>query len=153
MVIARFSEHAETHQLLPKRHSAYGAYHLMETAVTAVHNNFVRNVDKSGKVSVLVLLDISSAIDIFHHKILLAVLERRFGVTGLVLDWYRSYFSDRTQTFQVGSDSSIAFVNDCSVPQGSVLGPHKCVAYTEDLLAVVEQHHVDHDLYTNDTQL
>ena len=76
-----------------------------------------------------------------------------FGVTGLALDWYQSYLSDETQTFQVGSDSSIAFVVDRNVPQGSVLGPVKCVAYTEDLLAVVEQHHVDHDLHADDTQL
>ena len=27
------------------------------------------------------------------------------------------------------------------------------MAYTEDLPAVVEQHHVDHDLYADDTQV
>ena len=118
---------------------------------TAVHNNLERKVDKSGKVSVLVFLDLSSAFDTVNHKILLTVLEQRFDVTGLALDWYRSYLSDRTQTF--GSDSSIAFVVDSSVPQGSVLGPLKIVAYTDDLPAVVEQHHVDHDLYADDAQL
>ena len=50
-------------------------------------------------------------------------------------------------------NSSIAFVVDCSVPRDSVLGPLKCVAYTEDLPTVVEQHHVDHDLYADNTQL
>ena len=89
MVAAWFSEHAEIHQLLSKRQLVYRAYHSTKTAVTAVHNNLVRNVDKSGKVSVLVLLDLSSAFDTVNHKILLAVLEQRFGVTGLALDWYR----------------------------------------------------------------
>ena len=83
----------------------------------------------------------------------LAVLEQRFGVTGPALDWFRSYLSDRTQTFQVGSNSSTAFVVDCSVPQGLVIGPLKFVVYIEGLPAVVEQHHVDHDLYVDDTQL
>ena len=110
VVVARLSEHAETHQLLPKRQWAYRPYHATERAVTVIHNNLVRNVDKSGKVSVPVLLDLSSAFDTVDHTILLAVLEQRFGVKGLTLDWYRSYLSDRTQTFQVKSDSSIAIV-------------------------------------------
>ena len=113
----------------------------------------VRNIDKSVKVSVPVLLDHSSAFDTVDHKMLLAVLKQYFGVTDLALDWYRSYLCDRTQTFQVGSDSSIAFVVDCSVSQGSALGPLKCVAYTEDLHAVVEQYHVYYDIYADDTQL
>ena len=72
MVAAWFSEHAKTHQLLPKRHSAYHAYHSTEMAVTAVHNNMVRNVDKSGKVNVLVLLYLSLAFDTVDHKMLLS---------------------------------------------------------------------------------
>ena len=34
------------------------------------------------------MLDLSSAFDIVDHKIVLTVLEQRFGVTGLALDWY-----------------------------------------------------------------
>ena len=60
----------------------------------------MRNVDKSGKVSVLVLLDLSSAFDTVDHNSLLAVLEQCFGVTGLALDWYRSYLSDRLKVFK-----------------------------------------------------
>ena len=138
------------HQLLPKRQ--YRAYHSVETAVTAFHNNFVHNVDQNGKVSVLVLLDLSSAFDTVDHIIFLDILEQRFGVTSLALDWYLSYLCVRTQIFQVVSDRSIAFVVDCSVPQGLVLGPLKFVVYTEDVPAVNEQHRVDHDLYANDTQ-
>ena len=125
----------------------------METAVTSVPNTLVRKVDQTDKVSVLVLLDLSSAFDTVDHKVLLAVLEQHFGVTDPAPDWYRSYLGDRTRTFQVGSDNSIAYVVDCSVSQGSVLGPLKFVAYTEDLPAVVEQHHVVNDLSADDTQL
>ena len=149
----QFNEHAETHHLLPKRQSAYRAYHSTETTVTAIHNHLVHNVDQNGKVSVLILLELSSAFNIVDRNILLDVLEQRFSVTGLALDCYRSCLIDRTQTFQVGSNSAIALVVDCSVPQGSVLGPLKFMIYTKDLPAAVEQHHVDHDLYANDTQL
>ena len=87
------------------------------------------------------------------HKILLTILEQRFGIAGLVLRWYRSYLADRTQTFQVGSESSISFVIDCSVPQGSVLDLLKFVSYTEDLPAVIETHEVGHHLYADETQV
>ena len=58
--------------------------------------------------------------------------------------------ADRTQTFQVGLDRSIAFVIDCSVPQGSVLGPLK---FVEDLPSVIEKHELAHHLYADDTQI
>ena len=71
----------------------------------------------------------------------------------LVLKWYQSYVADLTQTFQVELDRSKAFIIDCSVPQGSVLGPLKFVAYTEDLPSVIEKHDLDHHLYADDTQI
>ena len=76
-----------------------------------------RNVNCTGQVSVL-LLDLSAACDTIDHKILLDILEYRFGyITGLVLKWYQPYLADQTQTFQVEFDHSIAFVIDCSVPR------------------------------------
>ena len=107
---------------MPLRQSAYRAFHSTETAVTDVHNRLVRCVDRSGNVSVLVLVDLSSAFDIVDHAILLEVLEKRFGVAGGALSWYCSYLSERTQTYKVGSQLSGTFLVYCSVPQDSVLG-------------------------------
>ena len=46
-----------------------------------------------------------------------------------------------------------SFAINCSVPQGSVVGPLKFIAYTEDLPLVVEEHNVDPYLYAGDGQL
>ena len=86
VVAARFDEHVETHNLLPSRQSAYRAHHSTETAVIDVHNRIVRNVDRGGHVSVLILLDLSSAFDTVDHAILLEVLAKHFGVAGIALD-------------------------------------------------------------------
>ena len=105
------------------------AHHSTETAVIDVHNRIVRNVDRGGHVSVLVLLDLSSAFDTVDYLIHLEVLAKRFGVTGIALDWFRSYFDGRTQKFYVGAQQSATFVVHCSVLQGSVLGALKFICY------------------------
>lgn len=92
VVAVRFSEHAEAQHLLPRRQSAYRAVHSTETAVTAVHDDLVRNID-SGRISVLMLLDLSAAFDTVDHDILRRVLSKRFGVDGLAMDWFSSYLS------------------------------------------------------------
>ena len=153
VVAIRFNEHADAYRLMPLRQSAYRAFHSTETAVTDVHNRLIRCVDRGGNVSVLVLLDLSSAFDTVDHAILLEVLEKRFGIAGGVLSWYCSYLTERTQTYKVRSQISGTFVVYYSVPQGSVLGALKFIVYTEDLPAVVGQYEIEHHLYADDTQL
>ena len=72
VVAVRFNKHVHSRQ------SAYREHHSTETAVIDVHNRIVRNMDRGGHASVLVLLDLfSSAIDTVDHAILLEVLEER----------------------------------------------------------------------------
>ena len=99
VVAARFSEHVETEHSLPSHQSAYRANHSTETAVTAVHNELMRNID-SGKVSVLILLDLSAAFDTVDHRTLLQIFNRRFGLTGTTMIWFNSYLTNRKQSFQ-----------------------------------------------------
>jgi len=64
----------------------------------AVHNDLVRSID-GGKVSLLVLLDLSAAFDTVDHHILLSVLASRFSIASTTLSWFKSYLADRTQLF------------------------------------------------------
>ena len=65
----------------------------------------------------------------------------------------QSYLSGRTQTFQTQSTTSDVVALDCSVPQGSVVGPQQFVCYTEDVEETIVPFSVDHHLYADDTQL
>ena len=90
---------------------------------------------------------------LLDHPIMLQVLHDRFCVKEMALKWFESYFSDQTQTYQVKHQQSRPRTVDCSVPQGSVLGPQKFNAYTEDLANLIDDHHLDHHMYADDTQL
>ena len=92
VVAARISVHTEFQQLLPGHQSVYRAYHSTETAVPEVHDDIIH----SGKVCVFGLLDLSAAFDTVDHDGLLQARGRRFGVEGLVLNWFESYLTDRT---------------------------------------------------------
>ena len=135
----------------PKQ-SAYRSSHSTETAVLSVHNDLVRAVD-NGQVSLLVLLDLSAAFDTIDHEILLSVLSRRFGVVGPVFSWFQSYLTDRTQKFIYADKESPSFSVDCSVPQGSVLGPLGFTVYTEDIVELLDRHAIQSHMYADDTQL
>jgi len=95
-VVAKlFTALVNASNLLPVHQSGYRAHHSTETAMLSVHNALVRSID-DGKVSVLVLLDLSAAFDTVDHDILLSLLSRRFCVRDTTHDWFRSYLSCRT---------------------------------------------------------
>jgi len=100
-----------------------------------------------------VLLDLSSAFDFVDHDTLLHVLNQRFGVDGQAITWFGSYLSNRTQAFHYNTQRSGPYTVDCSVPQGSVLGPKEFIAYTEELAELVDSYRLGHHLYADDTQL
>jgi len=81
------------------------------------------------------------------------VLEKRFAIDGVALNWFKSYLDDRSQTFMFDNVESVMYAVNSSVPQGSVLGPLEFVAYTEDVVEIMRQHQLRHHIYADDMQL
>ena len=75
-----------------------------------------------GKLSLLILLDLSAAFDLFDHSILLKRLESTYGFDGFKLEWFKNYLGDRP--FNVCcSGTKLDFVDfSRGVLQRSVLG-------------------------------
>ena len=94
--------------------SAYRKFHSTETALLAVHNDIISAMYQ-GRVTALILLDLSAAFDIVNHAILIHRLEHWFGITGTALDWFRSYLQDRSQSVAVGNLLSPPALLDCGV--------------------------------------
>ena len=69
----------------------------------------------------LVILDFSKAFDTVPHKKLLFKLSK-YGITGNINKWIRSFWMHRKQQVIVEGQSSKPFTVDSGVLQGSVLG-------------------------------
>ena len=111
----------EENRIIPKNQSAYRQFHSTETALCKIHNDLVTNAC-SGKVSLLVLLDLSAAFDTVDHDVLLADLfscSIREDAHSLL----KSYLTNRFQHTSVGASLSEPVHLQFGIPQGFVLGP------------------------------
>ena len=109
-VLKQFLQHLQSHSLLEKFQFAYRKCHSTETALLHVVNDLLQASD-SGCVSILSLLDLSAAFDTTDHNILITRLCSSFGCSGMVLDWFISYLSCRTQSVFVVMNQPHLFCN------------------------------------------
>ncbi len=144
--------HIDKHSLAARFQSGFKRHHSTETALLKVTNDILRDNDK-GKVTALVLLDLSAAFDTVDHDILLSRLEADVGVSGVALSWFRSYLSGRSQSVSCAGRTSSCRAVTCGVPQGSVLGPLLFCIYMRPLELILQKHDISYHFYADDTQL
>ena len=92
-----------------------------------LRDGFQNQVPGSQKISCLYLLGHPEAFDTIDHNILLTI---NVNLHGSVLEWFKSYLSDRCFRVKCENSFSTSHTCSCGVPQGSVLGPLLFVLYT-----------------------
>ena len=103
LVLWHVSSYLNSHNLSNTCQSAYSG-HSIEIALLKVYDLFLSlNI---GNISVLALLDFSSAFDTIEHPILVHRLLTDFGFTDTVLQWFLSYLIDRTHYVSLSNHCS-----------------------------------------------
>jgi len=120
-VASQLTEYLSANGLLPCLKSAYRKRHLTETAMLRVWSDILMTADVQ-QVTLLAMLDLSTAFDCVDHTILLQLLQVGAGLTDVVLEWIASFLSERTQQIAyVGELSSLQLVL-FGVPQAAFWG-------------------------------
>ena len=107
--------------------SGFSTTHAIQDMLSTIQTNMDKN-----RFSCAIFIDFKKAFDTVNHSILLKKLER-YGIRGIVNDWFDSYLSGRSQTIEIDSYISSKESLSCGVPQGSVLGPLLFLLYINDI--------------------
>ena len=115
-----------------------------------VNDDWSKALDQGHEVCV-VFFDVSKAFDTVPHSLLLTKLYE-LNLNPYLLQWIKSYLSNRSQYVCVDSISSSVVPVVSGVPQGSVLGPLLYIIYINDTAASISPNS-DANMFADDIAL
>lgn len=132
VMATRLSNLAEAHLLLPATQFGGRPGRTTTDAVLYITQK-VKDAWRTGRIASLLLMDISQAFPTVPHPTLLAKLTSA-GLPCTLINWVRSFLSDRTTTLSFDDFTSSPQPVPLGIPQGSPLSPILYLLFNSDLL-------------------
>ena len=151
LVLSQVSTYFISHNPYNTFQSTYHPRQSTETALLKAVDDLFHSLNK-GNMSVLSLLDFSSAFDSIDHSLLLHRLLSDFGFTNTVLQSFSSFLTDHTHYVSLSNRCSAFAPVHSGVPQVSVLGPIHFTMYIKPLSAVIVSDSIIHHSFADDLQ-
>ena len=89
-------------------------------------------------ISAVIACDLSAAFDTINFEVLLSIFKTYYRISGLVLDWIKSYLIDYSCSVIINNKESDPKSLTLSVPQGSCSGTYFFIMYASTLFEVVQ---------------
>ncbi len=148
-VHSNFSQFLDKHNHITITQSGFRKLHSTVTALLNVTDKWLRNID-NGLVTGVVFIDLHKAFNTVDINILLSKLSL-FGISGVELEWFRSYLTGRSQSVIFDGYLSDPLPVSIGVPQGSILGALLFLLYLNDLPKIAQNCSVN--MFADDTEM
>ena len=136
IVKKQLESHIKSNNILSKFQSAFREKHSCETALKLVINNWKETMEEK-KVIVAAFIDLKIAFETVVVEIMLQVLHK-YGIDGVVLDWFKDWMTNRTQIVKFKNTISSARKVEIGIPQGVPLSCPLFNLYFNDIVEFVE---------------
>jgi len=120
-IVCRFNWFLEYHNVLNISQSGFPQRHRTTDHLLRLHDAIHKSMAHKNNV-LSVLIDIEKAYDMVNKDVLLSKL-LSYGISGRMFHFIRSFLSNRTFQFRIGSTLSMTKSLENGTPQGSVLSP------------------------------